>query len=97
MRAMNRRDYRVEQEQRRRRGEMKKVRRVEIEREKRRSGRKTEQKRAVQFEVTKVCFKLSCAFSINHSACDKLCFSLNHFENKEVAQRRLKAREVCSK
>lgn len=46
MRAMNRPDYRVEQEQRRRRGKMKKVRLVEIEREKRRSGRKTEQKRA---------------------------------------------------
>lgn len=51
----------------------------------------------VQFEVTKVCFKLSYAFFINHSACDKLCFSLNHFENKEVAELRLKAREACSK
>lgn len=76
---------------------MKKVRLVEIEREKRRSGRKTEQKRAVQFEVTKVCLKLSYAFFINHSACDKLCFSLNHFENEEVAELRLKAREACSK
>lgn len=44
---------------------MKKVRLVEIEREKRRSGRKTEQKRAVQFEVTKVGLKLSYAFFIN--------------------------------
>lgn len=58
--------------------------------EARKSGRKTEQWRAVRFEVTKVCFKLSCAFFINHSACDKLCFSLNHFQNWEVGEFRLK-------
>lgn len=62
MRAMNRRDYRVEQRQKRGRGgENERVRRAERER-----GGK-EDREEIQEEVNEVCSKLYCASLINHS------------------------------
>ncbi len=83
MRAMNWRDYRVEQEQRGRGGKRKSEasweRRGEWEGEGEGEREREEGRRATQVEVPEVCFKLYFALFINHSVCDKLCFSLKNF------------------
>lgn len=86
MRAMNWRDYRVEQKQWGKRGGGVGGRKSKASWERRGE--------AIQEEVIEVCCKLYCSSFINHSVWDKLCFSLKCFLVERVKMR-LQGWEAC--